>query len=142
MRLSCVFALGLAATTLSLGTDSAAALDVQHNVHHARSSSHRLHAGVRTASASRRLHAATPTFRHATLMHRRHRFYEHFTASSFAKGDIFGPDVPAGEDPIVRQAAIDALAGMNGPAVAIDPSNGRILAMVNQHLALSPGAEP
>ena len=31
---------------------------------------------------------------------------------------------------------------MNGTAVVIDPSNGRILAMVNQKLALSPGAEP
>ena len=48
----------------------------------------------------------------------------------------------AGEDPVVRQAAIDALGDMNGTAVVIDPSNGRILAMVNQKLALSPGAEP
>ena len=43
---------------------------------------------------------------------------------------------------MVRQAAIDALGDMNGTAVVIDPSNGRILAMVNQKLALSPGAEP
>lgn len=72
----------------------------------------------------------------------RHRYYERFTASSFAKGDIFADDKVAGEDPIVRQAAIDALGGMNGTAVVIDPNNGRILAMVNQKLALSPGAEP
>ena len=51
-------------------------------------------------------------------------------------------DLTAGEDPVVRQAAIDALGDMNGTAVVIDPSNGRILAMVNQKLALSPGAEP
>lgn len=31
---------------------------------------------------------------------------------------------------------------MNGTVVAIDPSNGRVLAMVNQKLALSAGAEP
>ena len=31
---------------------------------------------------------------------------------------------------------------MNGTAMAIDPSSGRILAMVNQKLALSAGAEP
>jgi penicillin-binding protein 2 len=141
MRLSCVFALGLAATTLSLGIDSAAALDVQHHSMH-RASRH-LHATVRTTTSSRRIHSATPRFHHATLTtHRRHRFYERFTASSFAKGDIFGADITAGEDPIVRQAAIDALDGMNGTAVVIDPSSGRILAMVNQHLALSPGAEP
>lgn len=51
-------------------------------------------------------------------------------------------DVTGGEDPVVRQAAIDALGDMNGTAVVIDPSNGRVLAMVNQKLALSPGAEP
>ena len=143
MRLSCVFALGLASTTLSLGIDSAVALDVQRNLHHARSSSHRLHATTRTATSAHRIRgAATPKFHHATLNRRRHRSYERFTASSFAKGDIFGADITAGEDPVVRQAAIDALGDMNGTAVVIDPSNGRILAMVNQSLALSPGAEP
>lgn len=43
---------------------------------------------------------------------------------------------------MVRQAAIDALGDMNGTAVVIDPSNGRVLAMVNQKMALSPGGEP
>jgi penicillin-binding protein 2 len=69
------------------------------------------------------------------------RFGERFTASSFAD-DLTTGDVSAGEDPIVRQAALDALGNMNGTALAIDPSTGRILAMVNQHLALSAGAEP
>ena len=73
---------------------------------------------------------------------RGHKTLERFTASSFADGSILEGDILAGEDPVVRQAAIDALAGMNGTAVVIDPSNGRILAMVNQKLALSPGAEP
>jgi hypothetical protein len=66
------------------------------------------------------------------LTSRRHRSFERFTASSFASGDIFAGDVTAGEDPVVRQAAIDALDGMNGTAVVINPANGRILAMVNQ----------
>jgi membrane carboxypeptidase/penicillin-binding protein len=78
----------------------------------------------------------------ALASRRRHHYYERFTASSFAKGDIFAGDVTAGEDPVVRQAAIDAMGDMNGTAVVINPSNGRILAMVNQKLALSPGAEP
>jgi cell division protein FtsI/penicillin-binding protein 2 len=51
-------------------------------------------------------------------------------------------DVTEGEDPVVRAAAIEALGNMNGTAVAIDPATGRILAMVNQKLALSRGAEP
>jgi cell division protein FtsI/penicillin-binding protein 2 len=42
----------------------------------------------------------------------------------------------------VRQAAVDALGAMNGTIVAIDPNSGRILAMVNQKLALSEGAQP
>jgi cell division protein FtsI/penicillin-binding protein 2 len=69
------------------------------------------------------------------------RFSEHFATSSFADDQTFG-DVAAGEDPIVRRAAIDALGNMNGTVVAIDPSDGRILAMVNQRLALSAGAIP
>jgi penicillin-binding protein 2 len=72
----------------------------------------------------------------------RHRSYEHFSASSFTDSDITQGDVTAGEDPVVRQAAIDALGNMYGTVVAIDPGNGRILAMVNQKLALSSGAEP
>ena len=72
----------------------------------------------------------------------RHRSYEHFSASSFTDSDLTQGDVTAGEDPVVRQAAIDALGNMYGTVVAIDPSNGRILAMVNQKLALSSGAEP
>jgi beta-lactamase class D len=72
----------------------------------------------------------------------RHRYYEHFSASSFTDSDITQGDVTAGEDPVVRQAAIDALGNMYGTVVAIDPGNGRILAMVNQKLALSSGAEP
>src|ERR1039458_4305679 len=80
--------------------------------------------------------------RRAAITSRRHRYQERFTASSFAKGNIFAGDITAGEDPVVRQAAIDAMGDMNGTAVVINPSNGRILAMVNQKLALSPGAEP
>jgi penicillin-binding protein 2 len=72
---------------------------------------------------------------------RRHRVYEHFTGNSFADNVTEG-DIIAGEDPVVRAAAIEALEGMNGTAVAIDPDSGRILAMVNQKLALSSGAEP
>ncbi len=72
---------------------------------------------------------------------RRTRYHERFSASSFADNLTLG-DVTDGEDPIVRAAAIEALGNMNGTAIAIDPSTGRILAMVNQKLALSRGAEP
>ena len=77
----------------------------------------------------------------STTAHRRRRYYERFRTSSFAS-DITEGDITAGEDPIVRQAAMDALGNMNGTVVAIEPTSGRILAMVNQKLALSSGAQP
>jgi penicillin-binding protein 2 len=61
--------------------------------------------------------------------------------SSYAEG-LTGGDTTDGEDPVVRQAAIDALGNMNGTVVAIEPTSGRVLAMVNQKLALSSGAQP
>jgi cell division protein FtsI/penicillin-binding protein 2 len=47
-----------------------------------------------------------------------------------------------GEDPTVRRAAVEALGSYNGSVVAVDPSNGRILTMVNQRVALSEGFQP
>ena len=69
---------------------------------------------------------------------------ERFYVSSFTAdpGLITSGDVTAVEDPVVRAAALQALGNMNGTVLAIDPSSGRILAMVNQKLALSSGAEP
>jgi penicillin-binding protein 2 len=90
---------------------------------------------MRTLARSR-----APRSRYAAT-HRRHRYYERFHTSSFAS-DITEGDVTAGEDPVVRQAAIDALGNMNGTVVAIEPTSGRVLAMVNQKLALSSGAQP
>ena len=72
---------------------------------------------------------------------RRHRYHERFFMSSFAEGIAAG-DITDGEDLVVRQAAIDALGNMNGTVVAIEPTSGRVLAMVNQKLALSSGAQP
>src|SRR5512141_2597551 len=93
---------------------------------------HRMHRLARSRSAH---------VRRASLKTRRHHYYERFHMSSFAE-DLTDGDVTAGEDPTVRQAAIDALGNMNGTVVAIEPTSGRILAMVNQKLALSSGAQP
>src|SRR5947209_14856369 len=98
-----------------------------------------------TPHTRRRLHhlarsrSATPVTRVSATTH--HRYHERFSMSSFAE-DIATGDITAGEDPIVRQAAIDALGNMNGTVVAIEPTSGRVLAMVNQKLALSSGAQP
>ena len=97
-----------------------------HHLAHSRPTAH--------TAAHASLHEASVTTRH-------HRYYERFTANSFAT-DVTEGDITAGEDPVVRQAAIDALGNMNGTVVAIEPTSGRILAMVNQKLALSSGAQP
>src|SRR6202167_5830494 len=51
-------------------------------------------------------------------------------------------DVSAYDDPVVRQASVAALGRYNGSVVAIDPSSGRILTVVNQNLAFSAGFIP
>jgi len=102
----------------------------------------------RTVGGAHVAHAATAIRlvrgRHGRLVRvaTRHRYREQFTADSFSDTDLSQGDVTTGEDPVVRQAAIDALGNMYGTVVAINPDNGRILAMVNQKLALSSGAEP
>jgi len=168
MRLSCVLAFGLAFA----GGAGARGLDTSpHTLHHTKAAETGLkasHRAVRHAAAhSARLkatsivthakassgtahtavhasvrHTTSARVRRASLTLRHHRYYERFTASSFVDGVVGEGDITAGEDPIVRQAAIDALGDMNGTALVIDPSSGRILAMVNQKLALSGGAEP
>ena len=90
--------------------------------------------------ARRHMHRLVRT-RATTRSRRRHHYYERFSTSSYAQ-DIAEADVIAGEDPIVRQAALDSLGNMNGTLVAIEPTSGRVLAMVNQKLALSSGAQP
>lgn len=167
MRLFRALACGLACTFLGWGVAANAALNSPETIHHAKTASHHLtkasHArsrrtvarrstkrsvarkstSKRTVARSRRgVPAHSARLRRTSLRTRRHRYYERFTMSSYTHSDIFADDMTAGEDPVVRQAAIDALGNMNGTAVVIDPSNGRVLAMVNQKLALSPGAEP
>jgi penicillin-binding protein 2 len=78
---------------------------------------------------------------HRRVASRRRRSSPRYRTSSFANDATEG-DITEGEDPIVRAAAVDALGNMNGTVVAIEPSTGRILAMVNQKLALSAGAQP
>jgi len=98
------------------------------------------HARKRMRRLARSRAARTPHIQ-TTATRRRHRYYERFSTSSFAE-DVTEGDATAGEDPVVRQAAIDALGNLNGTVVAIEPTSGRILAMVNQKLALSSGAQP
>jgi LysM repeat protein/beta-lactamase class D len=60
--------------------------------------------------------------------------------STFA--DSTEGDIATYDDPMVRQAAVEALGRYNGSVVAIDPNSGRILTIVNQKLAFSEGFIP
>jgi penicillin-binding protein 2 len=51
-------------------------------------------------------------------------------------------DSSAYDDPIVRQIAVDALGHANGSVLAMDPTTGRVLTIVNQKMAFSAGFEP
>jgi penicillin-binding protein 2 len=109
----------------------------------ARSTSAKATAARATSTRSAKASANGATLKTVSLhrRHARHRWVEQFTGNSFSDDNTDG-DIIEGEDPVVRQAAIDALGNMNGTVVAIDPTSGRILAMVNQKLALSEGAQP
>jgi cell division protein FtsI/penicillin-binding protein 2 len=63
-----------------------------------------------------------------------------YTAKTFA--DPTAGDFVKGEDLTVREAAVRALGGYNGSIVVVDTSNGRVLSVVNQKLALSSGYIP
>ena len=63
-----------------------------------------------------------------------------FGVPTFA--DSAKDDVTQFDDPVVRQAALDALGRYNGSVVAMDPNTGRVLSIVNQKLALSSGFIP
>lgn len=149
--LSAGVAAGATATSMSRKHHSALKTRTSTHTHrvatHARgvSATHRTATARKVSTArvsgARSRHGARTVLAVRRTRYRHRRYVEHFTASSYADNLTLG-DVTAGEDPVVREAAIEALGDMNGTAVAIDPSNGRILAMVNQKLALSRGAEP
>jgi penicillin-binding protein 2 len=91
-----------------------------------------------TAAFAEPLPAGAASPAHPATRHARHRSYSRL--SSFAdpaKGDIAEYD-----DPVVRQIAVDALGRSNGSVLAMDPTSGRILSIVNQKMAFSSGFEP
>jgi penicillin-binding protein 2 len=56
--------------------------------------------------------------------------------------DSTAGDKVDGEDLTVRKAAAEALGPLNGAVIVADPTNGRVLSIVNQPLALSGGFQP
>jgi cell division protein FtsI/penicillin-binding protein 2 len=136
---------GITGIALSLLASAGLAVAANPQHHVVKHSTAKTHVTTKTA-----VHATTHTVVRRVVVNGHVRYvrrtgvyhsYERFTASSFADNLTQG-DVTTGEDLTVRAAAVEALGNMNGTVLAIDPSNGRILSMVNQRLALSAGAEP
>jgi cell division protein FtsI/penicillin-binding protein 2 len=71
---------------------------------------------------------------------RRRKAYSFWTEPTYANATV--GDSVEGEDPVIRRAAVEALGPYNGTVVVADPSNGRILTVVNQRLALKSGFQP
>src|SRR6204780_732879 len=78
--------------------------------------------------------AATP----ATTTTRTH----HKKSGISAYGDPTKNDNATYDDPLIRQIAVNALGHANGSVLAMDPTTGRILTIVNQKMVFSAGFEP
>ena len=96
-----------------------------------------------TAKSGRKKVAATAAVTRASLRSSKRRkpvwvqTWDEPTYKDSASGDR-----TEGEDPEVRKAAVEALGPLNGSVVVVDPTNGRVLTMVNQQLALGGGFQP
>jgi len=93
-----------------------------------------------TNSISRAAATSTATTTTTTPAHKRPVVKHYYGVPTYANSTA-GDDAEF-DDPVVRQAAVDALGRYNGSVVAIDPNNGRILTIVNQPLAFSSGFIP
>src|ERR1700740_1116344 len=74
----------------------------------------------------------------APAAHRTYRSHRHYI-STFAPAKDDAVDF---EEPQVRELAIAALGHEKGSVVAVDPTNGRVLTIVDQKMAFGTGFEP
>jgi membrane peptidoglycan carboxypeptidase len=147
----CLFLLGSFGVTLAAhnttGTtpttpSSAAAKRAAARSAHSRRAIH-----ARRAASTRRTVAARATRRvvhpaaaavvrtRATAHHvRRRRVVEY--------ADPGEDDVTTYDDPVIRSIAVEALGHEKGAVLAVDPTTGRVLAIVNQKMAFSAALEP
>ena len=106
----------------------------------ARSTSKRRSVAKRSSSRSRRSLARARA--HARYLARlrilraRDEGLRNIAASNVLK------DSTEGEDLYVRSIAVQALAGRSGTVVVMDPTNGRVLTIVNQQMALGSPVKP
>ncbi|MFZ0979266.1 MAG: penicillin-binding transpeptidase domain-containing protein [Candidatus Acidiferrales bacterium] len=93
---------------------------------------------VRRASIARRaaVHATIVAVSARASSHRvRRRRYSEYV-------DPGEDDVTSYDDPVIRSIAVEALGHEKGAVVAVDPTTGRILTIVDQKMAFSAALEP
>src|SRR5271156_1610938 len=88
-----------------------------------------LAAGTPPATSAKSAPAATTT-------------HHHKKSGLSAYGDPTKDDNASFDDPLIRQVAVNALGHANGSVLAMAPTTGRILTIVNQKMAFSAGFEP
>lgn len=107
--------------------------------------------GVAKTSTARRATLARTTPVRSSRNRRQLVRKASYRGNSFIRGgpwkeptfaDSSDGDSVDGEDSVVRRAALDALGPYNGTVAVVDPFTGRILALVNQKLALKSGFQP
>ncbi len=130
------------AFSLALGLVSSPAFALTHHKTK-RSTAVKRAVKAKTAAASQKVVIAVhqPVSHLSRLRASRKRYiYSPWTEPTFA--DSTAGDKVDGEDLVVRRAAVQALGPYNGTVVAVDPSNGRLLTIVNQNLAFKSGFQP
>lgn len=137
--LALVSGLVLCGQTATAAT-SAAAKRHRHIRHHAAAIAPTAAVTHSTTRAAMIHTKARPSLRSATLRRRHRVFFNPWTEPTFADSTV--GDNAAGEDPVIRKAAVDALGPYNGTVVVADPRTGRILSIVNQKLALKGAYQP
>lgn len=122
LLLGALFALALAADAVTISKSTSSSKSGENKVR-----------SVRASSKKRTTHRAARTTRKKRRLPR-------YSVKSY--GDPTAGDVTGGEDPVVREAAVEALGNLNGSVVVVHPQTGRILTIVNQNMAFAEGFQP
>ena len=136
-----IFRLGVLAAAIGMTVGGAFAVTPKHKKKAAvKTVAHRAAAPVaRAATASRTAVVATAAVVAGKTPRKRGwvQTWDEPTYKDSASGDQ-----TQGDDPVVREAAVEALGPYNGSIVVADPTTGRVLTIVNQQLALGGGFQP
>lgn len=97
-------------------------------------------AGTQAKSGNGSAKSSASTAKKITTTKKRTRKRPPWYVPTYA--DSTKDDIAEFDDPLVREAAVEALGRYNGTVVVVDPNTGRILSVVNQRLAFSAGFQP